>query len=119
MIMPLEISYGDFDTVCFSNQHNIIELINHVINMGVQININIGSIENLQNDLSDVKEDVENGTEDIDDIARRLNSLQLDLNDLERHLTVLTQEYNTFSYAVTTDLGVLKNRVDALEQKVG
>lgn len=36
--MAISINFADFDTVCYSNQHNIIELIKHAVGISIEIN---------------------------------------------------------------------------------
>lgn len=115
----LEISYKDFDTVCYSVQHNIEQLIKHAVAIGVQININIGDLDNLKGKVDDMQQDIDDNTADNNDTAGKLNSLTVLVNAMDTQLTKLQQDFNTFNYAVTTDLGILKNRVDELEKKVG
>lgn len=59
--MPIVISYDDFDTVCYSNQHNIIELIKHSIGFSVDININAGNIANLNTRVDQVEQTSQEG----------------------------------------------------------
>lgn len=132
--MPeLKISFADFDTVCYSTQYNIIQLIKHCVGIALQVNINIGNISNLDNqvgnltselgDLSELiaklKEQLDDIKNEGDDTAGDLNSLVLKVNGLERDLNKLRSEYDLFAYAVTQDLNGLGQRITALEQKVG
>lgn len=115
--MALDINYGDFDTVCYSNQHNIIELIKHAVAIGIQINLNIADIGNINQELNKVKQDVEDSKTEGDQTAGDLNSLTLKVNEIERNLNDLRSDYNIFSYAVLQDLKSLSDRVAVLEGK--
>lgn len=132
--MPeLDITYKDFDTVCYSTQYNVIQLIKHCVGIALQVNINIGDITNLfsnvQNiyqNIGDLQELIDKINEAIDkleqsgeDTSGDLNSLVLRVNALERDLSTLQKSFDIFSSAVNQDLKELRERIIALEAKVG
>lgn len=132
--MPeLKISFAEFDTVCYSTQYNIIQLIKHCVGIALQVNINIGNITNLDSQVGNInselgdlsqlidqlKEQLEGVKNEGDDTAGDVNSLVLRVNALEKDVSKLKTDFNVFSYAVTQDLNALGQRVTTLESKVG
>lgn len=71
--MALNISFGDFDTVCYSNQHNIIELINHAVGISIEINLTQGQVDQLRTDLDTVADQAQEG-HDAKLLAENLNT---------------------------------------------
>lgn len=117
--MPLlEISFDSFDTVCYSVQHNLMELIKHTVAIGAQVNINIGTLDSLQAIIQQIQELIEQLQNSSGDTAGQLNSLVLTVNEIERRLSKIERDYDTFKYAVTNDLDNLKDRVDYLEERI-
>ena len=54
--------YEDFDTVCYSNQHNIIQLIKYEVEMGE-------AIEGLQNDVGQLQDQISDVGQSIEDLV--------------------------------------------------
>lgn len=113
--MPLEIDFKRFDTVCYSIQHNLMELIKSVVGITVQVNINTDNVGQLQDDMEQAKEDIEAAKEEADKAQNKLNSLTLEVNATARELAELQRDYNLFTSAVTMDLDELRDRIVALE----
>lgn len=67
--MAITVTYDDYDTVCYSNQHNIIKLIEHSIGFSVQININTQNIQQVANSVN-------NMTATVNDLAMRVDLLE-------------------------------------------
>lgn len=70
--MALNITFADFDTVCYSNQHNIIELIKHCVGIGIEVNINGAAIGNLENKVENVEQAAQEGHDALL-LAKNLN----------------------------------------------
>lgn len=124
--MALNISFEDYDTVCYSTQYNIIQLIKHSVGISVQVDINTGSIDNIGgqifgilDDIAGLRDQLQQATTEAGNTANSLNSLVLRVNKLETDLAKLRSEYDLFAYAVTQDLSGLGQRITALENKVG
>lgn len=104
--MSIEISFDNFDTMCYSNQHNIIELINRAVAMGLQININIqnidkntASIGGLQSQISQTQDDLDSVKDFAEEghlallLGQNLNER---LSQVEGRLTHVWENDNTF-----------------------
>lgn len=125
--MPiLDISFADFDTVCYSTQYNIQQLIKHAVGIVIQVNSNTGDISNVQGQISnidgqlgDIRDLIEQLKGEISEGSGDVNSLTLQVNEIQRNLDKLQSDYNVFAYAVTQDITALGSRITALEQKVG
>ena len=124
--MALNISFEDYDTVCYSTQYNIIQLIKHSVGISVQVDINTGSIDNIGgqifgilDDIAGLRDQLQQATTEAGNTANSLNSLVLRVNKLETDLAKLRSEYDLFAYAVTQVLSGLGQRITALENKVG
>lgn len=95
--MPISINFSDFDTVCYSKQHNIIQLINKSVGIGIEINLHAGQISKLEGDVTTL-------TTTTNQLAGTVNSLTLNVNSVSRDLEKLTSDFNVFSYAVNEDI---------------
>lgn len=51
--MAVNITFEDFDTVCYSNQHNIMQLINSAVNISVSLIDIENKVDEIPADLSD------------------------------------------------------------------
>lgn len=85
--MPLSISFGDFDTVCYSNQHNIIELINHAISITAEINIVTQKVE----DLSSLSNDVSDLAGNVQDILDLISDVLGNVQDIAQNVSLLAE----------------------------
>lgn len=75
--MAIEITFQDFDTVCYSNQHNIIQLIKNSVGLSVEVNINSANISQVQSTVDQVQSDVADAAEDAHDallLGQNLNT---------------------------------------------
>lgn len=111
----LNISYDDFDTVCYNLQHNIIELIEHVIGISLEVNINIGNVQNLQQLVDSLNAQVQNMQGQIG--PGNVNNSIISINN---SITRIDNEISNIKAWMTgTDLEItyLKQRVTALENK--
>ena len=101
----LEISYDDFDTTCYSIQHNLIKLIEHAINIGVQVNINTGNIEQAEQKIEEA------GTEAHDAylLAQNLN---------ERMTAVETRLNAIWNDTALFKSSPLNDRIEAIEDQL-
>lgn len=130
----LEITFANFDTVCYSNQHNIIELIKHMVGVAVQININTQGIADAQKQIQDTNTKLDQTTED----AEAALQVGKNLNQAVSHNSFyIEQQEQLTSYFWNTELGKyikdledqikfnstlitnLEDRVIELEKKVG
>lgn len=123
--MPLNITFADFDTVCYSTQYNIMQLIKHCVGITVQVNVNESSINNVFGQVNGLIQEVEDLIKQLEELKGDIgntdgdvNSLVLKVNELQRTLEQHIREYNTFSYAVVQDINSLTERVRKLEEKV-
>ena len=57
--MAINITFGDYDTVCYSSQHNIIELIKHSVSISIEINNVQSDIEDIDKNINDMKQEIE------------------------------------------------------------
>lgn len=112
--MAVNISFEDFDTVCYSNQHNIIELINHSVGLSIEINIQSSQIDSINADIQGIQGELDQISGDTGDVATQLRRLTTRVDDLEDDLTRLRREYDLFAYAVNEDLKSLSDRITAL-----
>lgn len=111
--MEIEISYGDFDTVCYSNQHNIMELIKQAVNMGLQININIGDIASAKSEIAAVGSQVSQTQDDLDsikDFAQEGHDAWLMVEYLHKKVSGLEYEFkqvwdDTVAFRSSSELG--------------
>ena len=103
--MPLEINWKDFDTVCYSTQHNIMQLIKHAISIGVQVNINIDNIQNVQDQLQTVGQE----GHDAFLLAQNLNER---VSDLETRVTAMWSNDALFNGSP------LGHRITAIEDQL-
>lgn len=113
--MALEIGFSKFDTVCYSSQHNIIQLINSAVGISIQVDLNTGSIEQVQAQVQEVSEKADEG-HDAMLLAQNLNER---LSTLESKFNQMWNDTNTFR--TKSDLGMfidnLEDRVIALEDE--
>lgn len=72
--MPINISFGDFDTVCYSNQHNIIELINGAVNISISFNAIEANIDSINQQLEAFGEAIAAINQDIHDLNLRIDA---------------------------------------------
>lgn len=119
--MPINISFNDYDTVCYSNQHNIIELIKNSVGISVEINIQSSAIQQIQADIPEILqalkdlEDYINGGEP-GDISYEIRSLKAVTEKLGQDLVNL--EYGALGVLDTPiwqQIIDLERRVTALE----
>lgn len=101
----LEISYDDFDTTCYSVQHNLIQLINHAVSIGVQVNINTGDIESVKNTAEEA------GQEGHDAMLLATN-LNTRTSALETRMTAIWENNPLFQTSK------LAQRIDELEDRI-
>lgn len=70
--MAVNLTFADFDTVCYSNQHNIMQLINGAVQISV-------SLINLEQKVDDIPQDLESRIAALEDafnaLARRLDAV--------------------------------------------
>lgn len=71
--MAIEIKFGDFDTVCYSSQHNIIELINNAVGISIEINLTQSQVSSLADQLQTVADQAQEG-HDAKLLAENLNT---------------------------------------------
>lgn len=85
--MAINISFGDYDTVCYSNQHNIIELIRHSVGLSIEVNINAENIQNAEQKNSELEQ--------------RITELELGFNKLASRLDAVYNFTPRFDSSVT------------------
>lgn len=117
--MAINITFQDFDTVCFSNQHNIIQLINNAVGISIEINLTQGQIANLQSQLNDVSDKAQEGHDALlltTNLNQRLGSVERRVTAIEdldatTHNTELYKEFEE----IARQLRDLDKRVTDLE----
>ncbi len=78
--MAIDITFNNFDTVCYSNQHNIIELINQAVNLGLQVNINISNIQQVQSDVGEAAQEAHDANLLATNLNERMSAVELRVN---------------------------------------
>lgn len=124
--MPLiNLSFADFDTVCYSNQHNIIELIKHCVGFSVQINMNTQALDAVNTALTNVNNLIQQLQTQINNMNNSQGGQQNSITQLQNNITRLdskidahVQQQDTMNWAFNQDITNLRNRIIALEQKV-
>lgn len=121
--MAINITFGDFDTVCYSSQHNIIELIKHSVGISIEINNVQSDIEDIDKNINDMKQEIEEikntGGAGVDDLGNRLNNLVSRFNLLENDYNSFKASTQGFMDGASMDLTIIYRRIIALEEKVG
>ena len=101
----LEISFDDFDTTCYSIQHNLIKLIEHAVAIGVQVNINTGDIES-------VRQEAQQAAGEGHDAMLLATSLNERTSALETRMTAIWENNPLFQSSM------LAKRIDELEDRI-
>lgn len=116
--MPIDIKFTDFDTVCYSNQHNIIELIRRAVGLSIEVNINAGNISGLSskvNGISDKLDKVEGDAQEGHDAFLLATNLNQRMSSVETWTDAIR---NDNIYFQSTPLGQriadIERRLDAL-----
>lgn len=118
--MAFDLSFSDFDTVCYNNQHNIIQLINKCVGLTVEFNLALVNITQLQDSVGKLEEDVGPGGE-LDNVANNLHDLQQEVRSMQSDLS---DAYSNARAALAlgrtleTLCGMLEERIEALENAV-
>lgn len=77
--MALSITFEDFDTVCYSNQHNIMQLINGTVQISlslIDIDIQLGNMQQeIDNIPADLEERIAGLERGFDRLAKRLDAV--------------------------------------------
>ena len=87
--MAINITFNDFDTVCFSNQHNIIQLINHAVHdallLTTNLNQRLSSVERRVTAIEDLDATTHNTElyKEFEEIASQLRDLNRRVSNLE------------------------------------
>lgn len=119
--MAISITFDDYDTVCYSNQHNIMQLIQHSVGLSVEINLNSSAIQLIQQELPQIIQKLEELNNQINggepgDIAHEIAGLKGQVNALGQRIVNL--EYGTAGVMDTPlwqKINDLEERVSALE----
>lgn len=82
--MAVNLTFADFDTVCYSNQHNIMQLINGAVQISV-------SLINLEHKVDDIPQDLE----------ARIDALERAFNTIARRLDAVYNFTSPFNESVT------------------
>lgn len=132
--MAINITFDDFDTVCYSNQHNIIELIHRAVGISVEINILDGNVTEALNQANQANNNVTNlynqlynsggagggGPGDIGILQQLVDIMREQLNDLNTKMNdVYNYSFNFRESGTGRVIRDLEARVTALESKVG
>ena len=108
--MPLIITWGDYDTVCYSNQHNIIQLIQHSISIGDTINSITATIQDILDKIANGGSD-----QDIHDLQLLVENLNVRLSAVERQLSALINGTpDAMSFPIWEKITDLENRILSL-----
>lgn len=70
--MAVSITFEDFDTVCYSNQHNIMQLINGAVNVSISLIDLEQKVDQIPADLEDRIDALERA---FNRIAKRLDAV--------------------------------------------
>lgn len=104
--MAIDISFADYDTVCYNLQHNVMELIKHSVGLSIEINSFNGSIADLQDQIGHT-----NGSIAITD------QHVYELSQLVDNLINLMNVNQEIIYDITDLLKNHEDRIRALEGK--
>lgn len=80
--MAITLTFEDFDTVCYSNQHNIIELINSSVGLAIQINLNETNITAVQNQANQLQQQQNQIQTDIANIDNELGQISSNIENI-------------------------------------
>lgn len=118
----LNITFSDFDTACYNLQHNVIELIKHCVGISVQVDLNTGKIDEVDQKVTGLYQIQLNMQATLEDMVKTMGLLNEALSKTNGQLTILQADiddlWNQYS-ATKIKVGNLEARVEALEGKVG
>lgn len=112
--MPISITFGDFDTVCYSNQHNIIQLIKSAVGFSVEINVVSGKVDKVEQDVSNLETEVDSSIGHLNNIQHEVNENTTDITQLRREFDAYTQGASMDFDNINGSLRQLKSQVEDL-----
>lgn len=76
----INLSFEQFDTVCYNLQHNIMELIKGSVNLSIEINTVGSQVNQLQQSVTDIEDNI--GNVDLRDLRNAVRDLRTDVDNL-------------------------------------
>lgn len=108
----ITIDFTDFDTMCYSSQHNIIQLIEKCVGIGIEINIVINDVQAAKDKADQAFEQAGLTQNSLVLTNNRVDRLNEDIENTNKLISALEGGWST-------DFDALRERVRILEEKVG
>lgn len=120
--MAINITFADYDTVCYSNQHNIIELIKNSVGLSVEVNIGLGQAQQALQQVQDLYDKLYNsggagggGPGDVGALQEIVQHQGGRIGDLEDAVDAIYNNYASFRRSILGEkIQELDDRITAL-----